>query len=94
MSFQLYTDIQGKILHHFKILWYVTWKRWVIKNTHKYICGDININLLRYSSNSNVKYYVDSINIVNCISIIDKPTRITPTSRTLIDHIYSNDMEK
>ena len=55
-----------------------------------FILGDMNINLLHYSSKNNIKHYVDMMNSNNCRCIIDKPTRIKQNSATLIDHIYTN----
>ena len=61
-------------------------------NKNFYIFGDFNIDLLKYNSNSATKFYVDSLTSNNCRSVIDKPTRITETSATLLDHIYTNDV--
>ena len=55
-----------------------------------YISGDVNINLLDYESKSSVKNYVDMLCSSSCLPLIKHPTRITPTSSTLIDHIYTN----
>ena len=55
-----------------------------------YIGGDVNINLLDYESKSSVKNYVDMLCSSGCLPLIKHPTRITPTSSTLIDHIYTN----
>ena len=46
------------------------------KDTY-FICGDLNINLLKYGKSNSVKYYLDSLNSANSRSIIDLPTRIT-----------------
>ena len=54
------------------------------------ICGDININLLQQDTVLLVSNYVKTYNSYNCLELITKPTRITTTSSTLIDHIYTN----
>jgi len=54
------------------------------------ICGDININLLQQDTVLSVSNYVKTYNSYNCLELITKPTRITTTSSTLIDHIYTN----
>jgi len=54
------------------------------------ICGDININLLQQDTVLSVSNYVSTYNSYNCLELITKPTRITTTSSTLIDHIYTN----
>ena len=57
-----------------------------------YILGDMNLNLLKYSESKNIQYYLDQLQTVNCHNIIDKPTRVTMSSFSLIDHIYTNDL--
>jgi hypothetical protein len=52
------------------------------------IVGDININLLKYSSNSDIAAYLTNIVSYNFLPIMLLPTRITSNSCTLIDHIY------
>ena len=54
------------------------------------ICGDININLLQQDTVLLVSNYVKTYNSYNCLELIMKPTRITTTSSTLIDDIYTN----
>ena len=51
--------------------------------------GDFNVNLLK---NSNIT--VNLVNLFhgsNMLSLINKPTRLTTHSATIIDHIWSND---
>ena len=52
-----------------------------------YICGDFNINLLLRETNQLIKNYS-----YGCIPLITHPTRITETTATLLDHIYSNNV--
>ena len=59
-----------------------------------YICGDITIDLLQYDSNVHVKNYSDMLFSLGCIPLIKPPTRITSSSATLIDHIYSNNISQ
>ena len=59
------------------------------------ICGDININRLQHTSSSSVHKYIESYESYNCQQIITRPTRVTATSASLIDHFYTNlDLEK
>jgi len=37
--------------------------------------------------------YVDMLHSLSCKLLIDKPTRITKHSTTVIDHIYTNDVK-
>ena len=53
--------------------------------------GDYNINLLMYSQ----QYVNDFLNVLYASSflpLIGKPTRITETSATLIDNIFTNNL--
>jgi hypothetical protein len=56
------------------------------------IMGDMNVDLLKYSSHDATDIYVDGIFSRGFIPRILKPTRITHTSATLIDHIITNDI--
>ncbi len=55
-----------------------------------YICGDFNVNLLKFNLASNVTNYMTAISSMGCNIMVDKPTRITPSGGTCLDHIYSN----
>ena len=58
---------------------------------HYFILGDMDINT---SKNSSSKYKQDYLNVLssNCsTNIIDKPTRVTPTSAAVLDHILTNE---
>jgi hypothetical protein len=56
------------------------------------IMGDMNVDLLKYSSHDATDIYVDGIFSRGFIPRILKPTRITHRSATLIDHIITNDI--
>jgi len=52
--------------------------------------GDFNIDLLKSSKN----HVLDFVNLTNCFglrNLINKPTRVTKETHTLLDHIYTND---
>ena len=55
-----------------------------------YLLGDINLDLLKYSKCNQVTSYVDLLFSFGLLQIITKPTRCTPRSATLIDHIITN----
>ena len=60
------------------------------KNKKCIIMGDININLIEKSTQT-----VDYLLMLQSSSfyfVLNKPIRITPTSKTLIDHILTNDV--
>lgn len=50
----------------------------------------MNIDLLMYNTNEKTNDYIDNIIGRSFLPIITKPTRITPTTATLLDHIYTN----
>ena len=56
-----------------------------------YCVGDFNTNLLKLSDKAVICRYATTLIICIYRCLIDKPTRIDPSSSTLIDHIYSND---
>ena len=53
--------------------------------------GDFNINLLNYNSDRTVKNIFDVLTSYSFYPTINKPTRITDISSTLIDNIFTND---
>ena len=59
-----------------------------------YFCGDFNINLLKSNTNPSINKYSNNLFSLGCLPLIKFPTRITPTSTTLIDHIYSNSLTR
>ncbi len=58
------------------------------------LLGDFNIDLLQYSKNEKTNDYIDNIFARGFVPLILKPTRITRSTATLIDHIYSNQLSK
>ncbi len=67
----------------------------ILKQQEKdiYISGDVNIDLLRFPDNVKTNDYLEDILSHGFIPLITKPTRVTPYSATLIDHIYVNKQE-
>ena len=53
------------------------------------ISGDFNINMLNYANPSS-QSFIDLLTSHSFLPLIEKPTRITDTSATLIDNIWSN----
>ena len=54
------------------------------------ISGDFNIDLLKHDCNPKISNYVNAIYAEGCSNLINKPTRITESTATLLDHLYSN----
>ena len=53
-----------------------------------YVCGDYNIELLQYENNNDTQNFLTLFQSLSLLPVISKPTRITDTTATLIDHIY------
>ena len=54
------------------------------------ICGDLNINLVKYNKDTKVNNYANDITSMGCIISIDRSTRMTETSSTILDHFWSS----
>lgn len=55
-----------------------------------YIMGDYNMDLLKNKSNKQVSNFIDTFLSYSFLPLINKPTRITSSSATLIDNIFCN----
>ena len=55
-----------------------------------YVMGDYNIDLLKEDSNPQIHTYLDYIYSLPLIPTINKPTRITENTATIIDNILTN----
>jgi len=54
------------------------------------LLGDFNINLLKHESHEPTARFLDTLSSFNQLPLISLPSRITNTSSTLIDNIFSN----
>ena len=59
-------------------------------NKEFYTMGDFNIDLLKAHSNSFIKNYADNLISYSVKCTINKSTRCNINSKTLLDHIYTN----
>ena len=62
------------------------------ENKNCVIMGDMNIDLLRFGSHNKTADYLDNLFSHGFLLLIMKPTRLSNSSATLIDHIYTNDI--
>ena len=64
----------------------------LLKRSNKpcYIMGDCNVDLMKYDSHKKTSEFLDLIFANSFIPLINRPTRITSETATLIDHIYTN----
>ena len=58
-----------------------------------YVCGDFNIDLFKCDSHSGTKLFVDLMYSLGLYPLINRPSRITTTSATLIDNIFTSELE-
>ena len=60
------------------------------ENKRIILLGDFNINLLNATTDSNVTKFVDILSSYLLLPTINIPTRLTSSSKTLIDNIFCN----
>jgi len=56
-----------------------------------YLIGDFNLNCFDYYENENIKTFYNNLFEMGTIPIINRPTRITNSSSSLIDNILTTD---
>ena len=64
-----------------------------MKKLTSYICGDFNTNLLKINSERHCNAYFDMIISHGFFLRITLPTRMSDESSTLIDNIFTNDVD-
>ena len=64
----------------------------LLNNKTLYLCGDFNIDLIKYNSHNATNVFLNNLFSFGMFPLIRKPTRITCTSSTLIDNIFTNDV--
>ncbi len=52
----------------------------------------MNINLLNFETHAKTNDYLDGIFSHGFLPVISRPTRISASSATLLDHMYTNDI--
>ena len=67
-------------------------KTLICKNQEKplFLVGDLNMNSLEYSRNTNVRDFFNLIFQNGIFPLINRPTRVTKSSATIIDHVLTN----
>ncbi len=55
-----------------------------------FLYGDFNIDVLKYNSSTQVAEYIDLLFSFGFLQIVTKPTRVSDTSATLINHVLTN----
>ena len=62
----------------------------VVLRKSMFICGDFNIDLMKYETHNGTKRFLDCMYGLGLHPLIDRPSRITTHSCTLIDNIFTN----
>ena len=67
----------------------------VIQKENKmiYVMGDLNIDFLKSDVHKSTNSLIDVLYSYNVFPVITKPSRVTETSATLIDHILTNNFD-
>ena len=60
------------------------------ENKEAILLGDFNMDLLKFESHHKINLLLENMLSQGYLPVITKPTRVTPTTATLIDHIYTN----
>ena len=55
-----------------------------------YLMGDTNINVINHVSHKETGDYLDLMYSKGLVPVINRPTRVTDHSATLIDHIFTS----
>ena len=55
-----------------------------------YLMSDFNIDLLNFDKHAETTSFVDMLHAHSFVSLINRPTRVTKNSATLIDNIFTN----
>ena len=58
-----------------------------------YLVGDFNQDLIKYDSDSHSQNLVDLTSSHGLVQLVSRPTWITDSSATLIDHVYTNNVD-
>ena len=62
-----------------------------LRTAKYFVFGDFNLDLINISSKNNaIQKYASNLLGCSCKCLVNVPTRITQTSKTLIDHIHTN----
>ena len=64
------------------------------KDFSKHVCivGDFNEDLIKHDQNTSYQNLVDNAASHGFLQIVSRPTRVTENSATLIDHVYTNNL--
>ena len=55
-----------------------------------FLCGDFNIDILKHKVDQGTKSFLDTMYSIGLYPLVDRPTRISNHSFSLIDNIFTN----
>ncbi|XP_024136829.1 uncharacterized protein LOC112151929, partial [Oryzias melastigma] len=64
-----------------------------VRNKTVFICGDFNIDLMNPNKHKSTDDFIQTLYSMSFYPTINKPSRITTHSATLIDNIFTNNIE-
>ena len=64
------------------------------ENKSMVLLGDFNINLLNFDNSTEVGTFIDTLESYSLLPQVTLPTRITETSQTLIDNIFTTSIDR
>ena len=71
----------------------VLWKINRHSKKHVLLAGDFNADLIKYDNVAGYQELIDIMSNHGFVQLVSRPTRITDSSATLIDHVYTNNLE-
>ena len=63
------------------------------ENKERYICGDFNFDLLKIDSAHVIQHFFNLLCSYGCLPHVLQPTRVTENTATVIDNIFSNNLQ-
>ena len=71
----------------------VLWKINRHSKKHVLLIGDFNADIIKYDHVAGYQNLIDVMSNHCFVQLVSRPTRITDSSATLIDHVYTNNLE-
>ena len=85
----IYRPPQGNLIHFMNEMQSIL-ENPVLNGKSLFLMGDYNVNLLHCNENDHVDDFLNMLMSFSLLPLITKPTRVTETTSTLIDNIFSN----
>jgi hypothetical protein len=67
-------------------------KKGINEKKENYLIGDLNMNCFQYNDDNKIKNFYDAIFETGSVTLINRPTRVTKNTATLIDNIITTDI--